>query len=156
MVMSGFVLDKKEHTQMMAQLLNHVEDADPALGSDPPPVRLLLSGGCLLDTRLLDVIGTAGATVVATDSNNGGRSLEILVPEGEDPMASLAGAYMAAPCGFNTAIGDRFGKMADVISKYRVEGVLFAINKNCETEKFDYPILDRKIRERFKDPHHAH
>ena len=152
MVMSGFVLDKKEHTQMMTELLSHVQDADPAPGFHPPSVRLLLSGGCILDTRLLDVIGTAGATVVAMDSNNGDRSLEILVPEGEDPMESLAGAYMAAPCGFNTALGDRFEKMADIISKYRVEGVLFAINKNCETEKFDFPILDRKIRERFKIP----
>jgi benzoyl-CoA reductase/2-hydroxyglutaryl-CoA dehydratase subunit BcrC/BadD/HgdB len=59
---------------------------------------------------------------------------------------------MAAPCAFNTAIGDRFQKMADFISQYRVNGVLFAINRNCETEKFDYPILDRKIRERFKIP----
>jgi benzoyl-CoA reductase/2-hydroxyglutaryl-CoA dehydratase subunit BcrC/BadD/HgdB len=56
------------------------------------------------------------------------------------------------PCGFNTAIEDRFSFMADAVSQHAVDGVLFAINRNCETEKFDYPLLDRKIRERFKIP----
>ncbi len=150
MVMSGFVLDRKEHTQMMTDLLNHVQDVNAP--QDSSQARLLLSGGCILDTRLLDIISAAGATVVAQDCNNGARSLEINVPEGDDPMEALAGAYMAAPCAFNTNIVDRFEKMADIISRYRANGVLFAINKNCETEKFDYPILDRKIRERFEIP----
>ena len=30
--------------------------------------------------------------------------------------------------------------------------MLFAVNKNCEPEKFDYPMLNQKIRERFKIP----
>ncbi|MCG6878994.1 MAG: 2-hydroxyacyl-CoA dehydratase family protein, partial [Deltaproteobacteria bacterium] len=47
---------------------------------------------------------------------------------------------------------DRFSVMADSIQQYSVDGVIFAINRNCETEKFDYPILDRKIREQFKIP----
>ena len=150
MVMSGFVLDKKEHTQMMAALLSHVEEAVTV--SKPSPVRLLLSGGCVIDTRLLDIISAAGALVVADDCNNGSRSMETFVPTGKNPMESLAAAYMAAPCGFDTAIEDRFSYLSEAISGYAVNGVIFAINRNCETEKFDYPILDQKIRERFRIP----
>ncbi|MCP4575424.1 MAG: 2-hydroxyacyl-CoA dehydratase [Deltaproteobacteria bacterium] len=152
MVMSGFVLDKKEHTQMMTELLSHVEETTAPTIPEPPPVRLLLSGGCVLDTRLLDIISSAGAIVVADDFNNGTRSFQPIVAEGEDPMESLAKAYATVPCGFNTAIEDRLLFMADAISKHAVDGVLFAVNRNCETEKFDYPILDRKIREQFKIP----
>jgi len=150
MVMSGFVLDKKEHTRMMTDLLSHIEK--PADSPEPSPVRLLLSGGCVLDTRLLDIISTAGATIVADDFNNGARSLEPIVAEGEDPLESLAKAYTTVPCGFNTALKDRFSFLANTIAEYAVDGVLFAINRNCETEKFDYPILDQKIRERFRIP----
>jgi benzoyl-CoA reductase/2-hydroxyglutaryl-CoA dehydratase subunit BcrC/BadD/HgdB len=150
MVMSGFVLDKKEHTRMMTALLSQIEET--AVSPEPPPVRLLLSGGCVLDTRLLDIINTTGAKVVADDFNNGARSFQPIVEEGKDPMESLAKAYATVPCGFNTAIEDRFSFMADAVSQHAVDGVLFAINRNCETEKFDYPLLDRKIRERFKIP----
>jgi benzoyl-CoA reductase subunit C len=152
MVMSGFVLDKKEHTQMMTELLSHVEETAAPPTSEPPPVRLLLSGGCVLDTRLLDIISSAGARVVADDFNNGARSFQPIVADGTNPIESLASAYATVPCGFNTTIGDRFSFMADEISQHAVDGVLFAINRNCETEKFDYPILDQKIRERFKIP----
>ncbi len=150
MVMSGFILDKKEHTEIMAEVLSHAEGAQAA--PDPSPARLLLSGGCVIDTRLLDIVDAAGALVVANDCNNGTRSLETHVATGENPLESLAKAYMAAPCGFNTALEDRFAHMAKAIEQYAVNGVLFAINRNCETEKFDYPILDQKIRERFKIP----
>jgi (R)-2-hydroxyisocaproyl-CoA dehydratase beta subunit len=151
MVMSGFVIDKKEHTQMITELLGHVEET-AAPSPEPPPVRLLLSGGCVLDTRLLDIIGNAGAKVVVDDFNNGARSFQPIVDEGKDPVESLARAYATVPCGFNTAIDDRFSFMGDAISQHAVDGVLFAINRNCETEKFDYPLLDRKIRARFKIP----
>ena len=152
MVMSGFVLDKKEHTQMLTELLRHAEETDVPLSADPPPVRLLLSGGCVLDTRLLDIISSVGAMVVVDDFNNGARSFQPIVAEGENPMESLARGYATVPCGFNTTIEDRFLFMADAITQYAVDGVLFAINRNCETEKFDYPILDGKIRARFDIP----
>lgn len=152
MVMSGFVLDKKEHTQMMTELLRHVEETAAPTTLEPLTVRLLLSGGCVLDTRLLDIISSAGAMVVADDFNNGARSFQPIVPENEAPVESLARAYAIVPCGFNTAIGDRFSFMANAISQHSVDGVLFAINRNCETEKFDYPVLARKIMERFKIP----
>jgi len=152
MIMSGFILDKKEHTRMMVELLNHVEKTAASPASEPPPARILLSGGCVLDTRLLDIISTAGGMVVADDFNNGARSLVPIVSKGENPMEALARAYMSTPCGFNTAIEDRFSFLADLITGYGVNGVLFAINRNCETEKFDYPMLDRKIRDRFGIP----
>jgi len=150
MVMSGFILDKKDHTQMLADLLSHVEETQNL--PDPSPVRLLLSGGCVIDTRLLDIISAAGASVVANDCNNGDRSLETSAASGGDPLESLAKAYMAAPCGFNTDIEDRFSFMSKAIRRYAVNGILFAINRNCETEKFDYPILAQKIREHFEIP----
>ena len=150
MVMSGFVLDKKEHTRMMIEILSHIEEA--VVFPEPSPVRLLLSGGCVLDTRLLDMISAAGALVVADDFNNGARSFQPIVAEGGDALESIARAYTTVPCGFNTTIKDRFSFLADTIAEYAVDGVLFAINRNCETEKFDYPMLDQKIRERFKIP----
>ena len=150
MVMSGFILDKREHSRLMEQLL-----AEAGGKPDTSPVgdvRLLLSGGCVIDTKLLEMITSSGAEIVADDFNNGTRSFQQVVREGIDPLTSLAEAYSAVPCGFNTTIGDRFAFIENSIARHRVDGVLFAINKYCETEKFDYPLLDQKIRERFKIP----
>jgi benzoyl-CoA reductase/2-hydroxyglutaryl-CoA dehydratase subunit BcrC/BadD/HgdB len=56
------------------------------------------------------------------------------------------------PCAFNTSIMDRFKFVSEMITEYKVNGVIFAINKNCESEKFVHPELDKKIRERFSLP----
>ncbi len=149
MVMSGLVLDKQEHNQLMAQLLTEVGHRPPSPAGD---ARLLISGGCVINTRLWEMVASCGGSIVADDVNNGSRSFWHVVEEGKYPLESLARAYTRTPCGFNTAIGERFASVSKMIAEYRVDGVIFAINKNCESEGFVYPELDKRIRERFKIP----
>ena len=149
MVMSGFILDKKEHKQLMEQFLTEiVETPTPP----KPDVRLLVSGGCVIDTGLWEMIESCGGSIVADDVINGSRSFWHVVEEGKDPLASLARAYATVPCGFNTSVGERYAFVSKLIDEYRVDGVIFAINRNCEAEEFDYPELDKRVRERFKIP----
>jgi benzoyl-CoA reductase/2-hydroxyglutaryl-CoA dehydratase subunit BcrC/BadD/HgdB len=39
-----------------------------------------------------------------------------------------------------------------MIISHKVNGVVFAINRNCETEAFAYPELEKRIKERFGIP----
>ncbi len=152
MVMSGFFLDKTTHNELLEELLNGAPHLKGFPAADPPQVRLLLSGGCVLDTRLLETITGAGAVAPVYDCNNGQRSFCTDVSMEKDPLEALAAAYARTPCGFNTAIEDRFSYIKDLVSQSRAKGVLFAINRNCETEKFDYPLLDQKIRKELGIP----
>lgn len=149
MVMSSFILPKERHMELVSQCLHEIGDA-PA--SKRPRPRILISGGCVIDGELWQLIESCGAIIVADDVNNGARTFWREVPEGDDPMDSLARTYMRTPCGFNTGISDRFAFVSDLIARYRVQGVIFAVNKRCESEAFDYPELEKKIREQLGKP----
>ena len=56
------------------------------------------------------------------------------------------------PCSFNTSNADRFAYISEILNHNNIHGVIFAINRNCESEKFDYPELDKKIRDTFNLP----
>jgi benzoyl-CoA reductase subunit C len=48
-VMSGFVLDKEEHSRLLEQLLTELSQRSPGPKAN---VRVLISGGCVIDARL--------------------------------------------------------------------------------------------------------
>jgi len=149
-VMSGFLFDKAEHNRLLAKLLKEL----PERPSPPDTeVRLLISGGRVIDLRLWDLIESTGSLIVADDVNNGSRSFWHSVDETADnPLEALARGYATVPCAFNTSIKDRFNFLAQMIMEYKVNGVIFAINLNCESEQFVYPELEKRIKEKFGVP----
>lgn len=149
-VMSSFVLDKEEHNELLEQLLTELSQRPQGPKAD---IRLLLSGGCVIDSRLWEMIESSGASIVADDVNNGSRSFWYSVDDtAKDPLEALARSYVMVPCGFNTSIADRFDYVSKLISEYKVNGVIFAINKNCESEKFVYPELNKKVKDKMNVP----
>lgn len=149
-VMSSFVLDKEEHSGLMEEFRTELAQRSQGPHVD---IRLLVSGGCVIDARLWEMIESSGVSVVADDVNNGSRSFWHSVEETtRDPLEALARGYAMVPCAFNTSIGDRLQYISEVIREYKVNGVIFAMNRNCESEKFVYPELDRKIKDKVKVP----
>ena len=149
-VMSGFVLDKEEHSRLTEQLLTELSKSPQGPKAN---IRILISGGCVIDARLWEMIEESGACIVADDVNNGSRSIFNAVEDTtEGPLKALARRYVMVPCSFNTSNADRFTYISKMVTEYNVNGVIFAINRNCESEKFDYPALDKKVREKFNVP----
>jgi bcr-type benzoyl-CoA reductase subunit C len=146
-VMAGLLFDKEEHNGLLEQLLKELTKRPQRSKAD---IRLLISGGCVIDLRMWELIESLGVSIVADDVNNGSRSFWHSVEETKEaPLEALARGYATVPCAFNTSITDRFKFVCEMITEYKVNGVIFAMNKNCESEKFVYPELDKKIRERF-------
>jgi bzd-type benzoyl-CoA reductase N subunit len=149
-VTSSFLFDKEEHNALMEKLLAEIAKRPQRPKTD---IRLLISGGCVVDGRMWEMIESLGASIVADDVNNGSRSFWHSVDETrKDPLGALASGYAMVPCAFNTSIMDRFEFVSEMITEYKVNGVIFGINKNCESEKFVHPELDKKVRERFNLP----
>ena len=149
-VMSSFVLDKEEHSGLMKEFLREVARRPQRPRAD---IRLLISGGCVIDTRLWEMIESGGVSIVADDINNGSRSFRHSVEEStRAPLEALARGYAMVPCAFNTSIVDRFKYISEMIGEHKVNAVIFGINKNCESEKFVYPELDKRIKDSFNVP----
>jgi len=149
-VMSSFLFDKVEHNGLLDQVLKELSQKPQHPNKD---IRLLISGGCVIDLRLWEAIESLGALIVADDVNNGSRSFWHAVADTtKDPLEALARGYTMVPCAFNTSIEDRFRFVSEMITEYKVKGVIFAINRNCESEAFVYPELEKRIRQRFQIP----
>ncbi len=124
----------------------------PAAGgsASAPPAglrpRVLVSGGFLETEEPLRLIEEAGADVVADDLCLGGRRLAL--PEAPPPaganletlFAWLAGAYLGrVPCPTKHPVTGRLAAVEAQARVGRVQGVIFLLQKFCESHAFDYP-----------------
>jgi benzoyl-CoA reductase subunit C len=140
--MVSHIMDKEENNQMLETLLEELKKRDRRV---KPGARLMLSGPCITDVRLLETLEASGALVVADDTNMGSRSFCYDVETDGNPFMALANAYATIPCPFCTAADTRLAYILKTASDYGAEGVVFAVEKACEGEKMDFPYLEREI-----------
>ena len=143
-VKSSFILDKAKHNELLEQLLADIQNGNSPAKAGP---RILVSGGCVVDVRVWETIESAGGLIVADDTNNGTRSFCGSVDTEKEPLKALAEHYMAVPCAFITSAEERLKHISEMIAEYKADGVIFAIQKYCESEKFDLPFLQAGIRD---------
>ncbi len=141
--LASHVMDKAEGNELLAKVSAELHGREAGV---QPKARLLVSGPCLTDLRLLAAMEASGAVVVADDSNFGSRSFVFTVAETGDPYEALAGAYAEIPCPFCTSAERRLELLSEMIGQYKVDGVVFAVEKACESEKMDFPYLERELR----------
>ena len=143
-VCSGYVLDKAVYSELLKQA---IEECFPRQASAKSGPRLMVVGGCLADDTLFKVAEDAGATVVVDDLNTGLRSFWWLVDESLPPLKALAKWTLEVLATPRAQVDKRFEHISKLIKEFRVDGVVFAINRYCIEEKFDLPWLSERIRE---------
>ncbi len=143
--MVSHVMDKEENNRLLEKLFSEIRDL-PA--GERPKARLLVSGPCLTDGRIYETIQAAGATVVCDDTNMGLRSLAGQSDSGEDPLLAIARSYANLPCPFSISAEYRMSYLIDLVQEYAVDGVIFAIERACESEVMDFPYLERELRKK--------
>ena len=141
-MMVSFLMDKEENNQLLEQLLDELQNRKEKA---KPKARLMVSGPCIVDGRLIETMESSGALVVADDTNTGSRSFWHAVDPNQDPLLALARGYSKVPCPFATSADDRFDYISRMVSEYGVNGVVFAVEKWCESEKMDFPYLEHAI-----------
>jgi len=148
--MASSVMDKTESNVALSDIIKNSKKID-AKGKEERK-RILLSGPCVIDRKLIDAIESSGAVVVVDDTNMGLRSFWTNVDLNEEPLSALSKAYAGVPCPFSTSAEDRLKMIGDLIREFNIDGVLFAIEKFCESEKMDFPYLEKNISEVFHKP----
>lgn len=156
MIKSSMVMDVEEHTELVAALLERLQDTKAQSTSQ---VRLHLSGHfCHAPRRtLLDAIEASGATVIDDDLYAGFRFVSTDVRETGDPAAALAEWYFdrndAAPCATRAQKdADWEDFLVDSVAKSGAQGIIVLLPKFCEPHMLYFPEL-KKAFERNRIPY---
>lgn len=148
-IMTSHIMDKEENNRLLETYLEELKNREkrPA-----PKVRLMVSGPCITDFRLFETLEAAGALVVIDDTNIGSRSFFFNVDEDPNQFMALARAYNKIPCPFCLSAENRLTHLINMAKEYRVDGLVFALEKGCEGEKMDFPYLEKEITTKTKLP----
>lgn len=142
-VKSSMIMDKAEHTALLASLLEQIE-------RNPEPsrqgIRLHLSGHfCQAPKReILDMIEGCGAIVVGDDLYHGFRYISTDVRPDGDPIDALAEWYLArntgVPCPTRVQNNvDWDGYLLNAIEREKAQGMIVLMAKFCEPHMYYYP-----------------
>jgi len=107
-------------------------------------VRLLLWGGQLDNTKVLDTIEDCGANIVVDDLCTGYRNFRQDVETTPDPMAGLTGFYSDAQiCArtYRDNVSERFSHIKDLARDFKVDGAILYLLRYCDINGFDMPFL---------------
>lgn len=140
---SSMFMDRKRHAQLVRELTEEAKDW-PVI--DAP--RILVYGS---DHEYLDfykILEAAGAQPVFEDQNWGARHYDMDVSTEVLPIKGIAGRYMNRLHAANTSyVAERVEQMKHFIEKYKIDAVLFYMNKNDETVSWDYPSQKKCLEE---------
>ncbi|HKZ95091.1 MAG TPA: 2-hydroxyacyl-CoA dehydratase family protein [Candidatus Bathyarchaeia archaeon] len=143
--LSGLVMPKTEHNQLMKALLSEVESR-----ADMPRegLRLMVSGSVMDNTELVRLIESVGGTVVADDWCTGSRYFWNDVEMGNgDPLKAIARRYLdKVPSSFMYMREQRFKHVAELAKRFDVDGVIMFLIKYCDTHMFDAPYLRDELK----------
>ncbi len=148
MALSSMVMDKEEHNQLLTRALEELQGGDGA----KPEARLMILGSENDDVELIRLIESMGGGVVVDELCTGGRySLGKPVDGNGDPLAAIATHYVDRPssCPHKDLVERRrIPYIMQMLEEYRVEGVIYLLEKFCEPHGYDLPTLTSMFQER--------
>lgn len=134
--------------QYLEETLKRIQAGNGPAGKGKKP-RIHISGSILPDDDLYKIIEDGGGCVVSDDLCTGSRHFWRLVDEEREPMEALAHYYLSLDiCPHQHHLGgedERLGYIMDMAGRYRVNGVIFCIQRFCDPHQFEYPYLKDKL-----------
>lgn len=111
--------------------------------------RLLVYGGEIDDTALIELIEESGANVVMDDTCLGARCFWYDAKLNGNPLRSIGARYLGeVPCprtykqrtgSYKEDMDNRFGYLMDFAKEYDVKGVILYVIRYCDTFELDAP-----------------
>ncbi|MHB0885808.1 MAG: 2-hydroxyacyl-CoA dehydratase subunit D [Bacillota bacterium] len=169
--LAGVVMERREYRDRLARLVTAVEALGPgaagagaaaspgAAGAGGEPTRLVVTGGVIEDPATIRLVEESGAVVVGDDlctgtrafATSGGAASGGAAAGGAGSPTDLAGLarlYLAkVPCPTKHPIDRRVDSLLGTARRGRAAGVVFLLQKFCETHAFDQPYLTSRLTE---------
>jgi benzoyl-CoA reductase subunit C len=147
MVVSGQVVDKNEHSQVIEEILTG--ELKGRLTDRDPGVRLMVIGSEDDDTKFIEMVEEEGSTIVCDDHCTGTRYFWDEVEVGTDPIFSVTKRYIhRTPCpSKDWPERLRFKKILEFANDFNVEGAILIQQKFCDPHECDMVALRQLLGE---------
>ena len=147
MALSGMLIDKAEHNELLRQALKELSQGRPVSNRGP---RLMLLGSVNSDIGVIRFIESTGANVVVDDYCTGRRYYESPVVLELNRLAALATRLMAkTPCPLKDLPNRRRpAYYSQLVEDYRVDGVIYTLQRQCDPHGLDYPVIESLMKEK--------
>jgi len=136
---AAVIMDRDEFVEIMPLVIEQLNSGD-IIGTGKKK-RLVLSGGICDAYDISAVIEEAGGLVVGDDFCTGPRYFESEFTPAQDPMESIAAAYLERGIcpAKHTDLFARTRRMIELVNTGEADGVIFVLLKYCDPHAFDYP-----------------
>lgn len=139
-IKSRYFMEKGQHTLLVHELMEELKKmpAEEFKGQ-----KVILTGIMAEPDGLLQLFSDNGITVVADDLAHESRQFRTDVPEGNDPLLSLARQWsLIEGCSLAYDPQKIRGKMLiNMVKESSADGLVLCMMKFCEPEEFDYPVM---------------
>ena len=146
-VLSGFLVSKDRHNEMLRNLLN-----SSSTGSSDPVQDLLplhVSGPVLVDRSFLPLLRQSGATMASEDLGTGSRYFWDEVNETGDPVEAVIDRYWSKiPESYKLPMEPRWLHLAARMESGNARGAVFVVERYSDEDQYDYPIFRDRLKQR--------
>lgn len=115
--------------------------------------RIMLTGCPSTNKKLMNVIEDSGAIIVAMENCGGLKTSGTYVDEEEEPLKALAEHYVKIACPCMTPNKRRLDIIHDIISDYRIDGVVELTWHGCHTYNVEAYLIKKFVNEECQKPY---
>lgn len=134
-VLTGFVMDKKDHNVLLEKLLADLTDQQP-VSSDKP--RIFVAGNVMDNASLFNMIEESGADIVGDDLCTGTRYFGGLVDENKAPLEALVEQYTTRTyCPCKGKVLRRVDYLLDMAKNSNTQAFIMLHQTFCDTHQWD-------------------
>jgi len=152
MVVSGQMVDKRDHSAELEMLLPRLRDHVP---DRPTGERLIIIGSEDDDREFLDMVESLGATFVVDDHCTGSRYFWNEVGDaGDDPLTAIARRYVERPAcpSKDWPARNRMPHLVNLARDWGAQGAILIQQKFCDPHELDIPATKKVLKEELGIP----
>lgn len=144
--LAGFFIDKATHNTLLEAVLNELVERKIPAKIGP---RLMLLGS-VSNLEAISLIESFGARVVTDDYCTGTRYYQTEVPSDGDRLSNLAAHMLEKPQCPLKDMPDRkrLAHLSKRIDDFKVKGVFYTIQRQCDSHGLDYPATESLLKEK--------
>jgi len=152
MVVSGQMVDKRDHSTEMEMLLPRLRDHVPDRETGE---RLIIIGSEDDDREFLEMVESLGATFVVDDHCTGSRYFwnEVGDP-GDDPLTAIARRYVERPAcpSKDWPARERMPHIVKLAREWGAQGAILIQQKFCDPHELDIPATKKVLKDELGIP----